>query len=94
MRILKTLLLLAIILVFAFFSLAFITHNQGNAVIDLLFIPPIEARLASWLIGFFVVGVVLGLFASTLMLLAERTRRKRTEKRMQNTSKLLSGYHS
>ncbi|NNC55608.1 MAG: DUF1049 domain-containing protein [Pseudomonadales bacterium] len=94
MRILKTLLFLVLLLVFAFFALAFITHNPGNAAVDLLFIPPIEARLATWLIGFFVVGVLLGLFASTLLLVSERTRRKRTEKRMQNTSKLLSGYHS
>ncbi|MGB5325133.1 MAG: lipopolysaccharide assembly protein LapA domain-containing protein [Pseudomonadales bacterium] len=94
MRIVKTLLFLVLIILFAFLALAFITHNEGSATVDLLFIAPIELRLATWLILFFVFGVTLGLLASTLMLLGERARRKRTERRMQNTTKLLSGYHS
>lgn len=94
MRFVKALLFLALLLVFAFFAMAFITHNQGSASVDLLFADPIEASLATWLIVFFAAGALLGLFASSLLLLTERARRKRTEKRMQNTSKLLSGYHA
>ena len=94
MRFIKMILLLALVLLFAFIGLAFITHNQGLATVDLLFADPIETKISSWLIGFFVVGAALGLLTSSLLLLREKAVRRRVEKRMQNTSKLISGYHS
>ena len=94
MRFIKMILLLLLVLVFAFFGLAFITHNQGLATVDLLFVEPVETKLSSWLIGFFVAGAALGLLASSLLVLREKAVRRRVELRMQNTSKLISGYNS
>lgn len=94
MRYVKMLMLLVAVLIFAFFSLAFITHNNSLATVDLLFVEPIALRLSSWLIGFFIVGAGLGLLTSTLLVLREKALRRRVERRMQHTSKIISGYHS
>lgn len=94
MRVIRFLLLLAFVLVFIFLALAFITHNQTLVSVNLLFVPVFEAQLAIWLIGFFIAGSACGLLASMLVIIKEKTVRRRMERRMQQTSKMISGYHA
>ena len=73
-------------------GLAFVTHNQTIVSVDLLFGSVNEAQLGVWLIGFFIMGGILGLLASSALLIREKAARVRLEKRMRKSSKIIAGY--
>lgn len=94
MRVIKTLLLFAVLIILALIGLAFITHNQLLVTVNLLLVESIEAPIYLWLIGFFIMGGLFGLLFSSLLILKEKTARLQLERRLQNTSKLITGYSS
>ena len=91
MRIIKTLLLIIIALAVFALSLAFITHNKTQVEVDLLILQLPVASLSSWLIVFFIAGGLLGLAASSLLIMREKQARLRVERRLRTTSKLITG---
>lgn len=94
MRFLKLLIGLIVVVIVAFLALAFITHNQAVASVNWLIWEPITAPVYAWLIGVFVLGGLLGLLFSSFLIAKERSARRRAERRLESTSKMMSGYIS
>lgn len=91
MKILKWILVFILIVVVILLSIAFITHNPTIVEVNLLLMTLPKAKLAVWLIVFFVLGGVMGVLVSSALLVKEKAARLRVEKRLQTTSKLITG---
>ncbi len=94
MRFIKALLIFILLAIVAFVAFAFILHNQDAISVNLLFLPPIEATLGAWLTVFFIAGGLLGFMACTALVIKEKAARQRLEKRLQTSTKIISGYSS
>jgi len=94
MRLIKGLFVLLCLLVVVLLGLAFITHNQTVVKVDLLFFAINDVKLGIWLTLFFVFGGILGLLASSALLVKEKAARVRLERRMRKSSKIIAGYSS
>ena len=94
MRLIKLLFGLAAIFAVGFLALAFIVHNPSELTIDVLFGEEINAPVYLWLIGCFVLGGLFGLIVSSVLIAKERAARLRAERRLESTSKMISGYIS
>lgn len=92
MRIIKFILMLISVLILVLIGLAFVTHNQALVTVNLLLVPPVETKVAVWLISFFALGGIIGMLVSLPLLLKEKVKIRKLERRMQNTSKIISGY--
>ncbi len=91
MRIIKFIIFFVLAVSVLFFSFAFITHNRTPVEVNLLIVQLPPLSLSSWLIGFFIVGGLLGLMAGSLIIAKEKQARIRVERRLQTTSKLITG---
>lgn len=91
MRIIKFIIFFVLAVAVFLFSLAFITHNKTPVEVDFLIIQLPAASLSSWLIAFFIAGGLFGLVASSLVIAKEKQARMRVERRLQTTSKLITG---
>jgi uncharacterized integral membrane protein len=91
---LKWLLLLLGLIVVGVLALSFITHNQSDVAIDLLFVPVFNAKAYWAYVGFFVVGGLLGLLVSLPIVVKYKLALRRQERRIKRDSKIISQYSS
>jgi len=91
MSVLKAVVSLFFVAIVALFSLTFISHNPAQIAVDLLLFQLPPARVAIWLLVFFIAGCLLGCLAFFVLWLKERVARRRVEKRLQTTSQLITG---
>ncbi len=87
----KFLLVLGVVLVVAYFGFAFLVNNQQAVVIDLVLVQLPATQLGVGLVLFFIAGALLGMAMSSALMFSERVARKRVERRLQTTSKLITG---
>ena len=87
----RFLLVAAIVLAVVYFGFAFLVNNQQSVSIDLVVLQLPQLELGIWLVIFFVAGALLGMAMSSALLFSERVARKRVERRLQTTSKLITG---
>ncbi len=92
MRILKYVISLFLVVLLFLLCAAFLTSNSVEVQVDILFIPVFDVRLGIILTAFFIVGGLLGMLASALTIVRLRAEKGRLQRRLQNTSKLISGY--
>ena len=82
-----------VIAVFLFlFSAAFLSSNGEPVLVDALVVPPFEVRLGIILVMVFILGGFMGLLTSAISMIKLRTEKARLQRRLQNTSQLISGY--
>lgn len=88
MRLLKSLVLIALVLISVFVGIILFLHNSTIVSVDLIWFSTPEAALAVWLMVFFVLGLTLGVSVSVVAYLWIRTRtwglRRKVKKLEQN----------
>ena len=94
MRFFKGLLTLLGLLIVVALAVAFVSHNDTEITVDLLFVPLLQSKQAYWLLGFFITGGLAGMLCTLPSLLREKSARARIERRMQSNSKIISDYSS
>ena len=94
MQILKWIFLIFCLLVVGFFGAAFVVLNQVVVEVNLLFVSVDNVVLGVWLTVFFIAGGLVGLLVSMAFVFREKVARLRLERRMKNSSKLITSYSS
>lgn len=89
MRLLKTLFVGGLCLVFLLIGILFTIHNTQTVMIDLVFVQLPEASLSLWLMAFLALGAVVGVLLSIITILILRTRLGVANRKMNNTRKEL-----
>lgn len=74
MRLLKTLVLIALVVISVFVGIVLFLHNSALVSVDLIWFSTPQAALAVWLMVFFALGLVLGVSISVFAYLWIRTR--------------------
>lgn len=91
MRWLKGLFLLLLLVVLIVAGLAFNTHNQNEVPLDLLFLQLPDMPVSVWVTSSFILGGLFGMLFSSFAIWREKSARRHVEKRLQTTSKVITG---
>lgn len=92
MRTVKLILTLAVGLLVLLLGVLFAIRNTAKVSIDLIWIELPEASLSLWLIGFFVIGIALGVVltsARSMLLAARLSRTSRKQRKAEEQLKRL-----
>lgn len=89
MRTIKLILTLAIGLMVLLLGVLFTIHNTAKVSIDLIWFQLPEASLSLWLIGFFVVGALLGMVLTSTRSLLLSARLSSTNRKQRKTEEQL-----
>ena len=94
MKILKYLFGLVLVIALFLLSAAFLTSNSQDIRVDMLFVPAFDVRLGVVLMVSFIIGGMIGLLASTVVIVKLKAEKMRLQRRLQNTSQMISGFGS
>jgi len=92
MKILKYMIGLIVAVLLFLLCTAFLTSNGQVVLVDPLVVPPFDARVGIVLLAAFILGGLLGLLTAVFPMIKLKAEKSRLQRRLQNTSQLISGY--